>query len=47
MDDGRAITVIPLTAVGGGPADMYRLVEQAFALAAAGELRPTIGQTYP
>ena len=26
---------------------MYRLVEQAFALAAAGELRPTIGQTYP
>lgn len=47
VDDGRAITVIPLTAVGGGPADMYRLVEQAFALGAAGELRPTIGQTYP
>jgi len=32
--------------VGGGPADTYRLVEQAFALAAAGELRPTVGQTY-
>jgi NADPH2:quinone reductase len=47
VDDGRAITVIPLTAVRGGPADMYRLVEQAFALGAAGELRPTIGQTYP
>jgi NADPH:quinone reductase len=45
--DERAVTVIPLTAVGGSPADMYRLVEQAFALAAAGELRPTIGQTYP
>jgi NADPH2:quinone reductase len=42
----RHITVIPLADVGGGPADMYRLVEQAFALAAAGELRPTVGQTY-
>ena len=43
----RGITVIPLPAVGGGPADMYRLVEQAFALAAAGDLRPTVGQVYP
>jgi NADPH2:quinone reductase len=42
----RHITVIPLADVGGGPAAMYRLVEQAFALAAAGELRPTVGQTY-
>ncbi len=45
--DGEGITVIPLSAVGGGPADMYRRVEEAFALAAAGKLRPTIGQTYP
>jgi NADPH:quinone reductase len=45
--EARGITVIPLSAVGGGPGEMYRLVEQAFALAAAGELRPTIGQTYP
>jgi NADPH2:quinone reductase len=45
--DAPGITVIPLSAVGGGPEDMYRLVEQAFALAAAGELRPTIGQAYP
>jgi NADPH:quinone reductase len=45
--DERATTVIPLSAVGGGPVDMYRLVEHAFALAVAGELRPTIGQTYP
>src|SRR5262245_6481581 len=45
--EARDITVIPLSAVVGSPADMYRLVEQAFALAAAGELRPTVGQTYP
>jgi NADPH:quinone reductase len=45
--DAAGVTVIPLSAVGGGPADMYRLVEQAFALAAAGELRPTVGQTWP
>jgi NADPH2:quinone reductase len=45
--EARGITVIPLSAVGGGPGETYRLVEQAFALAAAGELRPTIGQTYP
>jgi NADPH2:quinone reductase len=45
--EARGITVIPLPAVVRGPDDMYRLVEQAFALAAAGELRPTVGQTYP
>jgi len=45
--EARGITVIPLPAVAGGQAEMYRLVEQAFALAAAGELRPTVGQTYP
>ena len=46
-DITRDIIVIPLSAVGGGPAEMHGLVEQAFALAAAGELRPTVGQTYP
>jgi NADPH:quinone reductase len=51
VDEDRAaarhITIIPLTTVSGGPEENYRLIEQAFTLAAAGTIRPTIGQTFP
>jgi NADPH:quinone reductase len=39
--------VIPLSAIGADPAELYDLVEQALALAARGEIRAVIGQTFP
>jgi len=44
---GRGITVVPLWAIGAGPQASFDLVEQAFALAAAGTIHPTIGQWFP
>ena len=43
----RGVTVIPLSAIGSGPEDMYQLTEEALAMAAAGNLHATVGQTYP
>jgi NADPH2:quinone reductase len=41
------VTVVPLSAIGGGPDDLHRLIEAALQQAASGQIRPTIGQTYP
>jgi NADPH2:quinone reductase len=43
----RAITIVPLWSIGGPPQAMYDFAEQAIAMAAWGELIPTIGQTFP
>jgi NADPH2:quinone reductase len=43
----RGVTVVPLSAIGGGPDDLHRLIEAALQQAASGQIRPTIGQTYP
>lgn len=43
----RGVRTIPLSAIAAGPGQAAALVDRAFALAAAGELRPTIGQTFP
>ena len=42
----RGVTVIPLSAIGANPGDLFELVEVALDLAEAGTLRPTIGQTF-
>lgn len=41
------ITVVPLSAIGADPSHNHALIDQAFALAAAGKLRPVIGQSFP
>lgn len=46
MASGRAVTIVPLRAIGSTPGELFRHVEDALALAAAGVLRPTIGQTF-
>lgn len=43
----RGLTVIPLAAIGAGEAEFYGLTEDALAEAAAGRIRPTVGQTWP
>lgn len=43
----RGVAVIPLGAIGGTPAELFRLVERALELAARGALRPVVGQTFP
>jgi NADPH:quinone reductase len=43
----NGITVIPLSAIGAGPGDLFSLTERALDLAAQGTVRPTIGQTFP
>jgi NADPH2:quinone reductase len=43
----HGVTVIPLTAIGNTPRDLFALTEQALELAARGTIRPTIGQTFP
>ena len=43
----RGITVVPLWAIGATPRASFDLVEQAFALAAADAIHPTIGQWFP
>jgi NADPH2:quinone reductase len=43
----RGVTVVPLASIGGGPEGLNRLIDEALDLAAAGRIRPTIGQTYP
>jgi NADPH:quinone reductase len=44
----KAITVIPLAAIGAAtPDDLFSLTEHALDLAAKGNIRPTIGQTFP
>ena len=52
MTPGEAVTARGLTLVPGhtvvrGPEDNRALVEQALAMAAAGTLRPVIGQRFP
>jgi len=44
---GRGVTVVPFASIGGGPEGLNRLIDEALDLAAAGRIRPTIGQTYP
>jgi NADPH:quinone reductase len=46
MFEGRAVTVIPLDAIGTTPEQLFALVERALGLAVRGELRPVIGQTF-
>lgn len=43
----RDITVIPLSAIGSNPADLFALTDDALNLAAQGRIRPSIGQTFP
>ncbi|CAI9410909.1 zinc-binding dehydrogenase [Nocardioides sp. T2.26MG-1] len=43
----RRFTVIPLSAIGGTPDELFSLTEQALDLAVHGTIRPTIGQTFP
>ncbi len=43
----RGITIVPLSAIGRGPAENAALIDDAFALAASGAIHPTIGQTFP
>jgi NADPH2:quinone reductase len=43
----RGLTVVPLSAVASGPEELRAFAEQALAEAAAGRLRPTIGQRVP
>jgi len=43
----RGVTVIPLSAIGSTPDDLFSLTERALDLAAHGTIRPTIGQTFP
>jgi NADPH2:quinone reductase len=42
----KGITVIPLSAIGAGPGDLFSLTERALEIAAQGTVRPTIGQTF-
>ncbi len=43
----RGIAVIRLGTIGGGPDELFALVEEALDLGARGTIRPTIGQTFP
>jgi NADPH:quinone reductase len=43
----KSITVIPLSAIGASPDDLFSLTERALELAAQGTIQPTIGQTFP
>ena len=43
----RDIIIVPLDVIGASPDDLFRLVEEALAMSAAGAIHPTIGQTYP
>jgi NADPH2:quinone reductase len=43
----RDITIVPLDTIGASADDLFHLVEEALALAAAGTIHPTIGQAYP
>jgi NADPH:quinone reductase len=43
----KAITVIPLSAIGATPDDLFSLTEHALNVAAKGTIRPIIGQTFP
>jgi NADPH2:quinone reductase len=43
----RGVAVVALGAVGGGPGELFALVEEALDLGARGTIRPTIGQTFP
>ena len=43
----KDIRVIPLSAIGAIPDDLFSLTERALDLAAQGGIRPTIGQTFP
>jgi len=43
----RGVSIVPLDAVAATPSEQHALVEEALAAAAAGWLRPTIGQTWP
>jgi NADPH2:quinone reductase len=43
----RNVTVVPLGAIGNSPQAMFDLVERALALAASGEIHPTVGQWFP
>lgn len=38
---------MPLSAIGAEPGELFGLVEEALTLAAAGIIRPLIGQTFP
>ena len=40
------IAVVPLSAIGATPEDLFALAERALDLAARGSIRPTIGQTF-
>jgi NADPH2:quinone reductase len=42
----RSVTVIPLSAIGVAPEELFSLTERALDLAARGAIRPTIGQTF-
>lgn len=43
----KRVSVIPLSAVGATPEELFALTEDALKFAAEGALRPTIGQTFP
>lgn len=43
----KDIGVIPLSAIGATPGDLFSLTERALDLAAQRSIRPTIGQTFP
>jgi NADPH2:quinone reductase len=43
----RDVRVVPLSAIGAGPGELFELVESALALASAGDIHPIVGQTYP
>ena len=42
----KDITVIPLSAIGANPGDLFSFTDRALELAAEGSIRPTIGQTF-
>jgi NADPH2:quinone reductase len=43
----REATVLTLADIGADPGELHALVDEALSLAAAGQLCPTIGQTFP
>ncbi|MCU1399672.1 MAG: alcohol dehydrogenase [Acidimicrobiales bacterium] len=43
----RGVTVIPLWSIASTPNASFELVERAFAMAAMGDLTPTVGQWFP
>jgi NADPH:quinone reductase len=43
----KGVTVIPLSAIGATPEELFSLTDHALDLAARGAIRPTIGQTFP